>query len=220
MHTHALPAIALAASLLASLFASTAQAQTAEVYLQGARQFGAGNTIYLYGLPVRNAVDSTVSYWDAQVLVEAAADTGRPNKLSFTSVVRAQKLKKTEFQTGPYKDVNATADCELTASPFNGRNEYSLDCTNTSGRHFTALWYPGPIAGHPYETDLLAAKLDTIPGSAEYSWGKTVFNDGLVWFGCFRSPLLLSARQVGNVITLIQWGNDIVEDCRMTFHKQ
>lgn len=217
MHIQALPAVALATSLLAS----TAQAQTAEVYLQGARQFGAGNTIYLYGLPVKNAAGDTVSYWDAQVLVEAAADTGRPNKVSFTSVVKSPKLKKTEFQIGTYKDINSTATCSLTASPFNGRNEYSLDCVNTNGTHnFTALWFPGPIAGHPYEPELLAAKLDTIPGSAEYSWGKTVFNDGIYWFGCFLTPHLLSARQIGNVITLINWGNDTAENCRMTFHKQ
>lgn len=208
--------IALTALLLA---APLSHAQSSEVFIQNAKTFGAGNTLYMYGLPVKNAVDGKVSYWDAQIVLEAAPDTGKPNKATFASVVKSPPLKKSEFVPGTYASGNAT--CSLVGSPFIGRTQFDFSCVNTSGLHYIGVWYTGPITGHPEEVRLRAAKLDQIPGSSEYSWGKTAYAGGASpWFGCFNEPELMALRQVGDTLTMINFGSDDVEDCRVQLIKQ
>lgn len=219
MRTFALSsaAIALAAS---SLLSPLAQAQTSQIYIENAKTWGGGNTLYLYGVPIKNAVgDPVTKYWDLQVVLEATPDTARPNKATLSAVTPSSKLKKSEFVPGTYV-VGTSATCDLSASPFNGRTEYVLSCVNHgTGYHYNGVWYTGPIAGHPEEVRLRAAKLDLIPGSSEYSWGKTAYAGG-TFFGCFDEPELMSARQVGDTLTLINWGSNDIEDCRQSFAKQ
>jgi hypothetical protein len=196
-----------------------AWAQSAEVLLQNSKTYAIGNKFYLYSLPTKTA-GGKVSYWDVELTLDADA-SGKPATSTVTKSVPAPKIKKSEFVQGTY--VTGTATCSLTPSAFDGRTQFELNCIDSnSGYHYIGVWHTGPIAGHPEEVRLRAAKLDLIPGSEEYSWGKTAYAGG-TWFGCFDdtpSQELLSARQVGNVITLINWGVNDVEDCRVNLTKQ
>jgi hypothetical protein len=64
----------------------------------------------------------------------------------------------------------------------------------------------------------LPAKRDTLPGQDEYAWGRTMDGDALTAFACFDDPELLSARQVGNTLSLVNHGFDQV-DCQYTLFK-
>ena len=100
------------------------------------------------------------------------------------------------------------------------RTQFDLHCTSSSGYTYTATWFTGPIAGHPWEVDLVAAKLDTLPGHDEYAWGRTMYDSSVTFFGCFNDPELLSARQVGNTLSLVNYGSNEVIDCQFTLFKQ
>jgi hypothetical protein len=45
----------------------------------------------------------------------------------------------------------------------------ALACTSPTDA-FAASWVSGQIAGHPFELDLGAGKIDTIPGQAQFAW--------------------------------------------------
>ncbi|GAA0752109.1 hypothetical protein LRH25_15335 [Ideonella azotifigens] len=206
------------AAALALIVSAPVIAQTSEVMLQNATTYSIGNTVYFYGLPTRVAADGTVKYWDGQIVLQADDTNGKPNKASMSGVVKSPNVKKSEFVPGTYAFGGAT--CKLVASPFAGRTEYELDCADSSGRTYIGVFYSGPVSGNPYETKLKAAKLDLVAGVDEYAWGATSYTGNLNWFTCFNDGELLSARQNGNTLTLINWGYDNVEDCRVNLIKQ
>lgn len=197
----------------AGLWGATASAQTgAQVFIENAKTWGGGDTLYLFGLPVKNA-EGKPSYWDVQIKLEAAADTGKPNAASLSSVVKSPNLKKAEFLPGDYT-VGSSA-CTLTASPFIGRNQYDLRCDNN---YLVITWYTGGIAGHPFEAELRAAGLDQIPGSDQLSWGRVMVVRANPWGGCsLGAGHLLSARQVGDALTINSYGGDNVLNCQVNF---
>lgn len=130
------------------------------------------------------------------------------------------KPKSTEFVPGHYVSQSGNFTCELQNSAFLGRTQFDLLCTVASGHSYTGTWYTGPIAGHPWETDLVAAKLDTLPGHDEYAWGRTMFDSDISFFGCFNDPELFSARQVDDTLSLVNYGFDTVIDCQYTLFRQ
>lgn len=205
-------ALALAVLPLAAL------AQSNEAFIEKSKIVGGGNVLHLYGLPGKD-IDGKFKYWDVTITL-SINDKGRPTATSTTDSVPAARPKSTEFVPGVYADANGEYACTLQNSAILGRTQFDLLCTYTSGRDYTATWFTGPIAGHPWEVDLVAAQLDTLPGHDEYSWGRTMFDDGSTSFGCFNDPELLSARQVGNTLSLVNYGSNTVIDCQFTLFKQ
>lgn len=210
------PLIAITLFGVCNLLNSAAHAQTAaRVYMENAKTWGAGDTLFMFGLPVKNA-DGKASYWDVQIKLEAAADTGKPSSANLTSVIKSPSIKKAEFVPGTYKIGSDV--CEVQASPFIGRNRYDLRCPHSGSDYLVITWYTGSIAGHPFEGALRAAGLDLIPGSDQLSWGRVMLVQSNPWGGCsMGTGNLVSAHQVGDVLTISNYGSDDQINCPANF---
>jgi hypothetical protein len=202
-------------SVAAALFAPClVSAQTA--FAERSEPIVLGQEVNLFNLPTKDATGETTKYWDVTITLQQDAN-GKVIDATATSVP-APKIRSSLFVVGDYvADTGET--CKLQASAFNGRTQYDLRCAYFDGSNhsFATTWFSGAIKGHPYETDLVAAGLDTIVGNKDYSWGRIGFDDGITFFSCFNDAELHSARQVGGVITLINYGSDSVVDCQMGF---
>ncbi len=198
----------------AALLAGTAGAQTTpDVLVQNAQTVGAGDTVYLYSLPTR-LEDGTVQYWDTELTISANA-SGKPNAAVVTST-KSPRIRKTSFLPGTYS-VEGTDDrnCTLRTSPSGGRTQVDFSCTFSSGPPFDSRVYTGPIAGHPNEADLLADGLDTLNG--DYNWGQALPNTSGAYYFCFNNGEEISANQVGDRLTLTNYGNNTTIDCQISF---
>ncbi|HSI58414.1 MAG TPA: hypothetical protein VLA16_12720 [Ideonella sp.] len=200
------------AAAAVAVLPALACAQANPAYVEKSKIVGAGNKIQLFGLPGKSTAGA-IKYWDTTITLEIDAN-GKPTVTSATSSVLQAKPRSTEFVPGSYQTSGGTL-CTLANSAFNGRTQFDLNC----GGGFTATWYTGAIAGHPWETELVVAQLDTIVGHDEFAWGKTVFDANTTWFSCFNDPELLSARQVGDTLTLVNYGSDKVVECQIGFNK-
>ncbi len=198
---------------------AAAQSGEADLFVHDAQDVGTADTIILYDLPTRTS-DGKVRYWDTTIVIGADAATGKPNTVS-VSAVKAPAVKRSEFQTGTYtpSSAGASPNCTVTASPFAGRTQFDLRCIPSSGPDYVATWYTGPIAGHPFESALRAAGLDLIPGSSEYSWGQVLTNGSNTYYGCFNFGELISARQIGDQLTLINWDDDDQINCQQAYNR-
>jgi hypothetical protein len=196
------------------LLAGVAAAQTApRVFVQNAQTVGAGDTVYLYSLPTR-LEDGTLQYWDTELQISTNAN-GKPDAAAVTSE-KAPKIRKAEFLTGTYS-AEGTNDrnCTTRASAASGRTQFDFSCTFSSGAPFAVTWYTGPIAGHPYEAELRAAGLDQLAG--DYAWGKVLTNATDTYYLCFNLGELISARQVGDRLTLTNYDDDTIINCEKSF---
>lgn len=211
-----LPLLPLGALMLA-LLPLSALAQNA-AHVEKSKIVGGGNVIQLYGLPAWDPTTSKYKYWDTTITLEIGPN-GKPTGNSATVSVPQAKPKSTEFVPGTYADANNNYTCTLQNSAFNGRTQFDLLCTYiANGSLFTSTWYTGLIAGHPWEVDLVAAGLNTLPGHEEHSWGRHMFGNAA--FSCLYVGHLFSARQVGNTLSIVDYYNDTNINCQLTLFKQ
>jgi len=198
----------------------SALAQSNEAFIEKSKIVGGGNVLHLYGLAAKDSNGKT-KYWDTTITLEINS-LGKPTGTSITVSVPQARPNSTEFVPGVYADVAGSYSCTLANSAHQGRTQFDLSCLdiNISGRSYTLTWFTGPIAGHPWEADLVAAQIDTLPDHGEYAWGKTLFDSFSTFGPCFNDPEILSARQVGNTLTLVNYGYDKVFDCQLSVFKQ
>jgi hypothetical protein len=206
----------LTAALAAALFPLAAQAQSGEAFIEKSKIIGGGSVIHLYGLPTKDSLGKT-HYFDTTLTLDINPTNGKPTNNVGVEAVKSPPIRSAEFVQGVYATGNAT--CDLVPSSFSGRVEFDLQCTD-GGSHFTATWFTGLIAGHPYEQELKDAGLNTLPGNENYAWGKVGLAQNFSWFGCFDASELFAARQVGDFLTLTNYGHDSVVDCQITLNKQ
>ncbi|AGY56598.1 hypothetical protein [Gloeobacter kilaueensis] len=209
----------LIACLTATLFLPTvAFAQTtATAYAERSEVVATGKTIQLFGVPTISA-DGETQYFDVTVTLPLTSGGTFGNKATVKSV-RSPIVDTTEFIPGTYTWSNASYTCSVLASPFGGRTEFDMTCTESSGLvQLIATWYTGPIAGNPYEAELTQAGLNTLSGNDQYSWGRVnQYNTTIL--GCFNSPDLFGARQIGNTLTLTNFGSNTIVDCQANLNK-
>lgn len=194
--------------LLAPGFARVALAATPAAFLEHSQVIAEGNQIHAYGVPTRN-VDGKIRYFDVTITVPILG-TGKPDGSSPTTSVVSPKVKASEFVPGAY--TGEPEACTIVASPFSGRTEFDLNCVDSTPPHeivLTITWYTGPIAGNPLEQQLKSAGLDTLPGNENYSWGRENFGGN--FHNCFHSLNLISARQVGDTLTLSRYDENTGE---------
>ncbi|MFZ5549913.1 MAG: hypothetical protein ACOZJX_14565 [Pseudomonadota bacterium] len=191
-------------------------AQSNEAFIEKSKIVGGGNVLRLYGLPGKDA-EGKINYWDTTITLEIGP-SGKPTGRSLTESVRQAKPKSTEFVPGTYADANGSHSCTLQNSAIIGRTQFDLLCRRADGYFYSSTWYTGPIAGHPWEVDLVAAGLNTLPGNEEYAWGRHMEQGGLL--NCLNVGHLFSARQVGNTLSIVNYLNDTVINCQFTLFKQ
>jgi len=209
--------VAVAATVGVTL-ATPAHAQEAtEFFSQNAQPVLLGDKLYLYSLPTRNA-DGKVQYWDV-VLDLDANEKGKPNKAAMTVSERAEKIKFKQFVSGTYVEANSGRQCELVTSAFGGRQEAQMNCYNDAGAEvYTYQWYTGPIAGNVWEPEFIAAGLDTISGAEEFAWGKMTHEAAASSDTCASVGHLVSARQTGGQVSVVNYRDDTVANCSRTFN--
>jgi len=123
------------------------------------------------------------------------------------------------FVAGAYKDPEGHPCTVSTSYLPDGRQEGAVSCNRSNAYFITASWSSGDIAGHPFELDLRAAGIDLIPGYRDYSWGRIGSSD-ITWWNCFATNGVISARQVGNQLTLTNYINDNIANCGVTLTLQ
>ena len=207
--------------LIATIMIPTlVQAQTPTAFTERSKVIATDQEIHLYGLPTKGS-DGKTRYFDVTVTLNVR-DTGKPAGTAPVSSVPSPRVQPSEFVPGVYTTpVDGGKTCTLTASAFGGRTEFDMHCRydDYPDRTFTATWYTGPIAGHPLEEQLTAAHLDTLPNNEEFAWGRVGFSGSTAWFGCFFSPDLFAARQIGDTLTLTNYGNDSTFNCQISLVK-
>lgn len=212
-------AIPILSTLCLAALPLVAAAQSNPAFIEKSKIVGGGNVLHLYGLPAFDSTNNKYRYWDVTITLEINAE-GKPTASSVTKSVPQAKPKSTEFVPGVYADAEGGYSCDLQNSAHSGRTQFDLLCTSTAGNLYTMTWFTGPIAGHPWEADLVAAQLDTLPDHDQYSWGRTMYDSGATFAGCFNDGELLSARQVGNTLSLVNYGSNTVIDCQFTLFRQ
>jgi hypothetical protein len=203
MRVLALSSIACVIVFPAGVLAQTAPTAFAERSLVIAEN----QDVQLFGLSTKDE-NGKVRCFDVAINLPINAN-GRPADSAPVTFKACPKVKNAEFVVGTYDVDDSTTICELDPSAFGSRTQWDLRC-NSGG--MTIRWYSGPIAGNPYEAELVAAGLDQVPGSKEYSWGKITFSSGTYW-DCFNAPELVAARQAGDILTLTNYGSNNIVDC-------
>jgi hypothetical protein len=212
----ALTHIALAAAATVALLPVTALAVTPTAFAERSQVIATGENVYLYSLSTKDA-DGKIRCLDVTMSL-AIGSNGQPADTAAVTSAACPKVKVGEFVPGRYRDASGNMTCDLVASPFAGRTELILFCTDSSdGRNYTYTWYTGRIAGSPIEPELTAAGLNTLPGNEQYAWGRITRTD--FSSGCYRFGNLFGARQVGNRLNLSIYGDDTVLDCTFEYQK-
>jgi hypothetical protein len=79
----------------------------------------------------------------------------------------------TEFIPGTYSGVGGDTCTAGVSAASGGRTAGALSCKDKDNRViFNANWITGPIAGHPFEPELVAAGIDKITGAENVAWGQ------------------------------------------------
>jgi hypothetical protein len=203
------------ALLIAAPLAAVAQSTPNPAYLERAQVLAADNEIKIYRLPAKDA-NGKIKYWDVTIPL-VINNAGRPEATASVSSVASPTFLGTKFIPGTYKDAFDYA-CTVSVGLLNsGRQEGAMSCVYYD---ITAAWASGPVAGHPFELDLVAAGIDKIPGHENYAWGRVGYSGYVGAWGCFSTNDIISARQVGNQIAITNYGADNISDCGMTLTLQ
>jgi hypothetical protein len=204
-------------TLAAEDYSLTAITPTA--YLERSQIIGTGKQINVYRVPT---MDSTgkVEYYDLTIKFVVTSE-GKFKTPTLGSSLSPDVFSD-EFVPGTYfsesSDGYGSATCTVTVGVLKGgRMEVALACKSSQYSHsFSGSAVSGPIAGHPYQLDLLAAGIDKISGNGNSSWGKVGYNfngASLPWWGCLNTGDVISARQAGNTIVLSGYDNGNIQKC-------
>jgi hypothetical protein len=204
-------------ALFAAILPAASMAQTATAFAERSEVIATGQDIHLYGLSTKDD-EGKVHCFDVTASLSIVGSTGKPASTAAVTSAACPKVKPGEFAVGAYTDVSGNFSCTLASSPFAGRTEFDLACSDTAGRHHSYTWYTGPISGSPIEAQLDAAKLDTLPGNDQYAWGRITRSDWN-YDGCTYFGSLFGAREVNGRITLSIYGGDAILDCTHEYLK-
>jgi hypothetical protein len=185
-------------------------------FLERATVVGVGKNVHITRVPTQD-INGVVRYFD----VEISLNVNDEGVVDTATVVSAEspQFSTNAFIAGNYEEVNGS-QCTLTAGvALEGRSALAFNCVGEyNGSVISATWYTGPIAGHPFEIDLTAAGIDQIPGHENFSWGKVISGSGpYIAFGCFQTNQIIGLNQIGNVLTIANYGNSNLVHCGYNF---
>lgn len=183
--TLALPSVALAGS---------------ELFAERAKVIASGDTIQIFGLPSIDA-QGTIKYFDTTIDLKHG-DNGKPKKQASVTAVQSPGVTPTDFVVGEYGDESVS--CTLGTAPFGGQTEVVLNCTDDDLNTAEVVVYTGPVASNPFAATLLDKGVDQLPGTEQFAWG--LVTESIDDFGgCLVPGHVLSARQLGSVLVLVDY---------------
>ena len=201
-----------------SMTCQPAWAVMPDIWLQSAGIGGAGDTITVTRVPVRDA-NGTIKYKIITIRFRVDANGNPTLAPGFPKVKAAPPLIPYTFISGTYKRSNG---CKYTVSSPgvlpSGRTSWAITKSphSTCNDTFDASWVTGPITGHPHQAKLKNAGI-TYSG---YSWGNVGQSDyvsiGEFPFG-WDAGYIIGAEQTGNQLTLHLFFSDNVEDSNAVF---
>jgi hypothetical protein len=208
-----LAAVGLAAS-------SAALAAGPAAFLEQSQTYAIGAKYQSFRVPTTD-VDGKVGYWD--VTVELSVDaTGKPASAATVAATKSKKFNGNKVIPGNYLDTDGGACNVATSTVDSGRQQGALTCTYTNlDEEISATWFNGPIVGHPFETQLEAAKIDQLSDWEDFAWGLvgSTYASRTAWT-CFHVNGILAASQIGPKLTLTYYGNANTPVCAMTLTLQ
>ena len=201
-----------------TLVAAPCFAVTPAAYLENAQVFATGKKFQAFRVPT---VDSTgkVQYYNVTVDLNVLADGKIDSTKATISSVLSPNFAANKFIPGTYTD-GQYATCTITTTVLQGgRTEAAMSCKNTDGDVLQANWITGLIPGHPFELSLKDAAIDKIPGYSNYSWGK-IANAYSFWNCTSFDNEIISARQIGNTLSIGNYKSDNQQDCGVNLTKK
>ena len=199
-------ALALATTTLGAAAQTTPAAQ-----LEKSQVLAGGNVVTAYRVPVVSSTGA-VKYYDMSFVL-GVSTAGVPSFSKFTTAV-SPTTQGTKFIAGKYKTPEGRI-CQVTTAVLSGgRQQLNISCNNptTSNDALTMSLATGTISGHPYQTDLTAAKIGDITGYAQYAWGKALYAQWWNWV-CLGTGNVVSAVQAGNQIAISAYGLENKQIC-------
>lgn len=202
------------------LFPAIGLAVTPTAYLERSEVIATGKQVRAYRVPTRDIVGK-IRYYDLVINLSVLDDGKIATSASSITPTLSPSVLSNQFVPGTYTDNQGTT-CIVNTSVLNGgRVEVALSCKESS-YIFTANWASGAIGGHPLELDLVQTGIDKIPGYGNYSWGKVGATSNVSWWDCFYSGGgdIISARQVGNTLSVYNYRTDNMVNCGINLIKQ
>ncbi len=205
--------------ILGALLPSLAHAATPTAYLEQAKVVATGKTIRAYRVPTKD-VDGKTKYYDLTATFNVL-DSGQIDTTTSTIVSKVSpNFAPNAFIPGTYKNQGGDTTCTLGTTVLNGgRMQAALNCVKGVA-DININWITGPIIGHPFQIELLAAGSDKIPANADFTWGKVILSNNSYWFGCMSTTDITSATQVGGTIQLFGYNQGNTQACGTTLFKQ
>jgi hypothetical protein len=122
-----------------------------------------------------------------------------------------------EFIPGTYSGIVGDTCTAGVSAASGGRTAGALSCKNADNEViFNANWVTGPIAGHPFESELRAAGIDENTGAENVAWGQSSSVNNSGYCGQLNGAII-SAHQAGNVLAVNNFGGDNQIDCSYSF---
>jgi hypothetical protein len=205
---------------LISGYAPETIAATPTIYLQSATINSAADAVTLNRVPVMNAA-GTILYKDISMFftVDTLGNVTLPPAL--VRIIPSPTINVGAFKPGTYNGFNSPCNTSGTffkvGSPgvgTGGRISGSIQRVTTYAQDtFNANWTSGPIAGHPDQAKLTAAKIT----STAFNWG-VVGSVGqctqqLLW----KAGDIIGVVQNGNQLSVVNYGTDNISDRSLTF---
>jgi hypothetical protein len=181
-------------------------------FLERAIIVGVGKNVHVTRVPTQD-INGVVRYFDVEISL-SVNDEGVVDAATFISAESPQFLTNA-FVAGNYDD-GQSGTCTLGVSTaLGGRMAGALACRDANGQTtLNANWVTGPIAGHPFETELIAAGIEQNTGAENVAWGQ---GSSTFAYNCFAGGDIISAHQAGNVLAINNFGNTNRIGCNYSF---
>lgn len=147
----------LSASLLATALPALAQT-TPRAFFEQSTPSGAGNALNIYRVPVITSAGGVV-YKDVQIQFNVSAAGDLSLKSGFPIITASPVLLTGNFIPGRYKIDGTYYQLSGPGVGPAGRTTWSLGRESNDSCLTSAGWTSGPIAGHPSQARLTAAKI-------------------------------------------------------------
>lgn len=195
---------------LAFAMPESALGATPTLFLESAAISGAENTIRVIRVPVRTSTGK-ILYKDMTLpfLVDGLGNVTLDQV--GLSVASSPNLITSAFKPGTYRGINDYSFVVGTPGAGGGGRVSGSILGTTWG--FNANWVSGPIAGHPYQAALTAAKISST--TQAYGIVGNVYSTSL--YPGWHAGDIVGAVQTGDTLLLTNYGTDNVPDTAMTF---